>query len=135
MCTLCDYFCTGSSRNNCVGLYCCGERVGFLKPSILLHLLSYTNVFVAEEVDNTIVRVKISDQLSSVEERTKSINGVFKDLQSKGVFPFLKGWRNEVRGGGNWRGGGGWGGEGEHTYIRMYLCVIQHFVTGICLCC
>ena len=97
--------CTDSSRNKCVGLYCCGERVGLLKPSLLLHLLSYTNVFVAEEVDNTIVRVKISDQLSSVEERTKSINDVFKDLQSKGVFPFLNGWRNEVREFRRWMGG------------------------------
>ena len=77
-------------------MYCCGIRIGLIKPSILPHLLSYKDVFVGENVEDSIVAVKLSDCLLTVEERTKSINAVFKDLQSTGVFPCLRGWRNEV---------------------------------------
>lgn len=90
-------FVSESSRNKCVGLYCSGVRVGLIKPSVLPHLLSYKDVFVPEQVENTVVRVRFADHLSSVEERTRSVNKVFKDLQSKGSFPCLKGWRNEVQ--------------------------------------
>lgn len=85
-----------SSRGKCVGLYCCGERVGLIKPATLPHLLSYKDVFVRKEVNNGVVSVQLADHLISVEERTKAVNKVFADLQLRGCFPCLKGWRNEV---------------------------------------
>lgn len=78
-------------------MYCSGERIGLIKPSVLPHLLSYKDVFVPEEENNAVISVRFADRLSSVEERTKSVNKVFEDLQLKGCFPCLKGWRNEVR--------------------------------------
>ena len=89
-------FLKDSSKRSCVGLYCCGVRIGLIKPSILPHLLSHKDVFVGEEAGDSIVAVKLSDHLLTVEERTKSINTVLKDLQNTGVFPCLHGWRNEV---------------------------------------
>ena len=93
---LCLYYFLESSRSSCVDLYCSGVCVGLIKPSVLPHLLLYKDVFVPEEVDGALVRVRLSDNLSSVEERTKSVNDVFKDLQSKNIFSCLRGWRNEV---------------------------------------
>ena len=87
---------TESSRSQCVGLYCEDVRVGLIKPSILPHLLSYEDVFESDGVGGTITSVKLASHLTSVEERTTAVNGVFKDLQSKGYFSCLKGWRNEV---------------------------------------
>lgn len=85
-----------SSRSSCVGLYCDGARVGLIKPSILPHLLLYRDVFVADETDGVITGVRLAHHLSNVEQRTTAVNGVFMDLQLKGHFPCLKGWRNEV---------------------------------------
>lgn len=85
-----------STKSKCVGLYCGGMRIGLIKPSVLPYLLSYKDVFVPEEVNKTIVSVRISDDLLSVEKRTESVNRVLKDLQSNGDFSCLKGWRNEV---------------------------------------
>lgn len=47
-------------------------------------------------VDANVTRVKLSEKLTSVEERSLAINGVLRDLQQKELYPCLKGWRNEV---------------------------------------
>lgn len=90
------FFLAESSKGHCIGLYCHDTRIGLIKPSVLPHLLSYTNIFVAEMIEGNIVGVKLSDQLSNVKERTDGVNGVLKDLQSKRIFSCLNGWRNEV---------------------------------------
>ena len=85
-----------SSKGKCVGLYCQDVRVGLIKPAVLTHLLLYPDVFKAEEINGTVVSVKLSTSLTSVKERTEAVNGVLKDLKLNGVFPCLKGWRDEV---------------------------------------
>ena len=85
-----------SSKAQCIKLYCGGICIGLVKPSILPHLLLYNDVFKSEVMEGSVVSVKISDHLSSVKQRTDAVNGVFKDLRSKGTFSCLKGWRDEV---------------------------------------
>ena len=90
------FFTAESSKGQCIGLYCHDACVGLIKPSVLPHLLLYTDVFTTETVEGNIVSVKLSDQLSNVKERTNCVNGVLRDLQSKGIFACLNGWRDEV---------------------------------------
>lgn len=94
VCMYCFY--TESSKGQCIDLCCHGVRIGLIKPSVLPHLLFYTDVFKTELVDGNIASVNLSSQLSDVKERTDAVNGVLRDLKAKTVFPCLKGWRDEV---------------------------------------
>ena len=86
----------GSSKGQCTDLFCCGVCVGLIKPSVLPHLLLYTDVFETEVVNGKVSSVKLSSLLSDVKKRTDAINSVFRDLKAKNVFSCLKGWRDEV---------------------------------------
>lgn len=86
----------GSSKGQCIDLFCCGVCVGLIKPSVLPQLLLYTDVFEAEVVDGNISSVKLSSHLSDVKERTDAVNSVLRDLKAKNAFPCLIGWRDEV---------------------------------------
>ncbi len=92
------YFCytIDSSKNKAIPLFCCGVRIGQIKPSILDHLLVYDDVLTAEIVNGKVASVRLSDNLSDAGKRTMAVNGMLKDLQSKDLFPRLNGWRNEV---------------------------------------
>ena len=48
-------------------------------------------------MDGKIRRVKIAEDLKTVEERTIAVNRVFKELQIyQDRYPCLRGWRSEV---------------------------------------
>jgi len=86
-----------SSKQNCVKLFCCGVNIGIVKPQILQDIITFKEVFVAENDVSEIRNIKISENLKTVEDRTLAINGVFKKLQLfPDRYPCLKGWRNEV---------------------------------------
>ena len=78
-------------------LFCSGVNIGIIKPQILLDLINFKDVFVVEGDGSEIKSIKISENLTTIEERSVAINGVFKDLQVfPDRYPCLKGWRNEV---------------------------------------
>eukprot|EP00106_Octopus_bimaculoides_P015383 XP_014782825.1 PREDICTED: nudix hydrolase 24, chloroplastic-like [Octopus bimaculoides] len=72
-----------------------GCQVGLIPKSFWKHLETYSDVFYLESTEKHGDCIHLH-HFSSVEERSRKVEAVLKDLRGKKIFKKLQGWRNEV---------------------------------------
>ncbi|CAI9744282.1 nudix hydrolase 20, chloroplastic-like isoform X1 [Octopus vulgaris] len=71
-----------------------GSQVGLIPKSFWKHLETYSDVFYLESTEKYGDCIRLH-HFPSVEERSRKVEGVLKDLRGKKIFKKLQGWRDE----------------------------------------
>ncbi|XP_072025538.1 uncharacterized protein [Amphiura filiformis] len=88
----------GSSRSRCKPFLIAGQKVGLIRPDVLVHLEKHPSIFTIKrdsEDTSNIIQVSLSPSLSAPEERTSKVDQFLQSLRQQDVFVALKGWRDE----------------------------------------